>query len=82
MKNLKIHPPSNFYAEADVKPSLTRASLASNMDTSTKYIQDHYYHHETEELTAELNPAKRTKKMTADEMFTTYHRPESPPKTP
>jgi len=27
MKNLKIHPPSNFYAEADVKPSLTRASL-------------------------------------------------------
>jgi len=27
MKNLKIHPPSNFYAVADVKPSLTRASL-------------------------------------------------------
>jgi len=27
MKNLKIHPPSNFYAETDVKPSLTRASL-------------------------------------------------------
>ena len=28
MKNLKIHPPSNFYAETDVKPSLTRASLS------------------------------------------------------
>lgn len=46
--------------------------LASNMDTSTKYIQDHYYHHEPEELTAELNPAKRTRRMTADEMFTQY----------
>ena len=29
MKNLKIHPPSNFYAETDVKPSLTRASLVT-----------------------------------------------------
>ena len=35
MKNLKIHPPSNFYAEADVKPSLTRASLSSHLNWYT-----------------------------------------------
>ena len=28
MKNLKIHPPSNFYAEVAIKSSLIRASLA------------------------------------------------------
>lgn len=70
------------YATASLANKVPLILLASNMDTSTKYIQDHYYHHETEELTAELNPAKRTKKMTADEMFTTYNRPDSPPKTP
>lgn len=43
--------------------------LASNMDTSTKYIQDHYYHHQPEILTAELNPEKKKRKLTGAEMY-------------
>ena len=39
MKNLKIHPPSNFYAETDVKPSLTRASLKMNDTIATVVAQ-------------------------------------------
>ena len=46
--------------------------LASNMDTSTKYIQRHYYHHEPEQLTAELNPSKRIRRMTPTEMLDLY----------
>ena len=43
------------------------------MDTNTKYIQEHYYHHEPEQLTEELNPVKRTRRMTADEMFSQFY---------
>jgi integrase len=60
------------YATISLANKVPLQLLASNMDTSTKYIQDHYYHHEPEELTAELNPAKRTRRMTPDEMMTFY----------
>ena len=60
------------YATVSLANGVRLQLLASNMDTGTKYIQDHYYHHETEELTEELNPIKRTRKMTADEMFAQY----------
>ena len=60
------------YATVSLANKVPLQLLASNMDTGTKYIQDHYYHHETEELTEELNPIKRTRRMTADEMFAQY----------
>lgn len=60
------------YATISLTNKVPLQLLASNMDTSTKYIQDHYYHHEPEELTAELNPVKRTRRMTADEMLAQY----------
>ena len=45
MKNLKIHPPSNFYADVDAKPSLIRASLAperqsSNSEALRAFLQE------------------------------------------
>lgn len=60
------------YATISLANKVPLQLLASNMDTSTKYIQDHYYHHEPESLTTELNPIKRTRAMTADEMMSTY----------
>jgi integrase len=60
------------YATVSLANKVPLQLLASNMDTGTKYIQDHYYHHETEELTQELNPIKRTRIMTADEMMSLY----------
>jgi integrase len=60
------------YATVSLANGVPLQLLASNMDTGTKYIQDHYYHHETEELTKELNPVKKTRAMTADEMMTLY----------
>ncbi len=60
------------YATTSLANKVPLQLLASNMDTSTKYIQDHYYHHEPESLTMELNPIKRTRAMTADEMMRTY----------
>lgn len=65
------------YATESLANGVALQLLASNMDTGTTYIQKHYYHHETEELTAELNPAKRRRRiMTADEMHNQY-RPRS-----
>ena len=61
------------YATISLANKVPLQLLASNMDTGTKYIEDHYYHHETEELTEELNPTKRTRRMTADEMFSQYY---------
>jgi integrase len=61
------------YATTSLANKVPLQLLASNMDTSTKYIQDHYWHHEPEELTAELNPEKRTRRMTADEMFSQFY---------
>jgi integrase len=61
------------YATISLANKVPLQLLASNMDTSTKYIQDHYYHHEPEQLTQELNPIKRTRKMTADEMFSQFY---------
>lgn len=46
--------------------------LAKNVDTSTKYIEEHYYHHEPELLTEELNPVKRKRIATGDEMLRMY----------
>lgn len=60
------------YATVSLANKVPLQLLASNMDTSTKYIQDHYYHHEPEQLTTELNPVKRTRRMTASEMYDTY----------
>ena len=57
------------YATVSLANKVPLQLLASNMDTSTKYIQEHYYHHETEALTAELNPVKKSRRLTADEMF-------------
>ena len=61
------------YATISLANKVPLQLLASNMDTSTKYIQDHYYHHEPEQLTEELNPVKRTRRMTADEMFSQFY---------
>lgn len=61
------------YATISLANKVPLQLLASNMDTSTKYIQDHYYHHEPEQLTEELNPVKRTRRMTADEMFNQFY---------
>lgn len=61
------------YATNSLANKVPMQLVASNMDTSYKYIQDHYYHHEPEALTAELNPQKKTRKMTAEEMFTQYY---------
>jgi integrase len=63
------------YATISLANKVPLQLLASNMDTSTKYIQEHYYHHEPEALTAELNPTKRTRKMSAEEMFTAHRQP-------
>lgn len=66
------------YATISLANKVPLQLLASNLDTSTKYIQEHYYHHEPEQLTEELNPVKRTRRMTADEMFAMHkHRQES-----
>jgi hypothetical protein len=46
--------------------------LAKNVDTSTKYIEEHYYHHEPELLTEELNPVKRKRIATGEEMLRMY----------
>lgn len=46
--------------------------LAKNVDTSTKYIEEHYCHHEPELLTEELNPVKRKRIATGEEMFRMY----------
>ena len=43
--------------------------IANNMDTSVEYIQKHYYHHRAEDLTAELNPVRRNRSMTAQEIW-------------
>ncbi|MBD1193116.1 site-specific integrase [Vulcanococcus sp. Clear-D1] len=64
------------YATISLANKVPLQLLASNMDTSTKYIQDHYYHHEPEGLTAELNPIKRTRKLTGGEMYSTYVTPQ------
>lgn len=66
------------YATTSLASKVPLQLLASNMDTSTKYIQDHYYHHEPESLTTELNPIKRRKRMTGEEMFYTFY-PEGKP---
>lgn len=47
--------------------------LAKNVDTSTKYIEEHYYHHEPELLTEELNPVKRKRIASGEEMFRMHH---------
>lgn len=60
------------YATISLANKVPLQLLASNMDTSTKYIQEHYYHHEPEALTTELNPVKRTRRMTADEIAAQY----------
>lgn len=60
------------YATTSLANKVPLQLLASNMDTSTKYIQEHYYHHETEALTEELNPVKRTRRLTGQEMATRY----------
>ena len=60
------------YATVSLANRVPLQLLASNMDTSTKYIQEHYYHHEPEILTAELNPIKRTRRLTGQEMFDNY----------
>lgn len=57
------------YATTSLANKVPLQLLASNMDTSTKYIQDHYYHHEPEALTEELNPVKRTRPLTGLEMY-------------
>jgi integrase len=61
------------YATISLANKVPLQLLASNMDTSTKYIQDHYYHHEPEALTAELNPSRRRRRMSGEEMFQTFH---------
>jgi integrase len=65
------------YATVSLANKVPLQLLAANMDTSTKYIQEHYYHRETEELTSELNPVKRQRKMTAAEMLETYGQQEN-----
>ena len=65
MKNLKIHPPSNFYAETDVKPSLTRASLKERTRNKIRFLEDqlvsldHYLPETYEYLMQELDLQKR-----------------------
>lgn len=60
------------YATTALSNKVPLQLLASNMDTSTKYIQDHYYHHEPEMLTAELNPKKKRRTMTGNDIYRTY----------
>jgi integrase len=69
------------YATSCLSNKVPLQLLAANMDTSTKYIQDHYYHHETEDLTQELNPDKKRRKLTAQEMLTMYQSSKNQEKT-
>jgi integrase len=62
------------YATEQLRNKVPLQLLASNMNTSTTYIQRHYYNHEPEELTKELNPSKRKRTFSGEEMFMLHGR--------